>query len=185
MDDLVSRLVRELPDTNRDRYDIAYERGRHQARSSLFGGGLIAGLAGGLVAMFLLDPERGRSRRAELGQRLAALGRDLGRGAGRRGHDLRQRATGAAHELGLPGTPPTNEARRAERRPSIAPRSVSAELRRTDERAGSDDDATARVPVGAGAGTPGTAGARGKTGRTGASGRTAGTREPSRGRLPL
>ena len=28
MDDLVSRLVRELPDTNRDRYDIAYERGR-------------------------------------------------------------------------------------------------------------------------------------------------------------
>jgi len=156
MDDIVSRLIRELPDTNRDRYDIAYSRGRTRARSSLLAGGLVAGFAGGLAAMFLFDPVKGRSRRAELGQRLSALRHDLERVAEGRGKDLRNRAAGTAHELGLPGTPPTNEARRAgaigveeERRAVRAvPRSVGAELRRTDQRV---DDDTVRVGVGAAA----------------------------------
>lgn len=159
MDDIVSRLIRELPDTNRDRYDIAYSRGRAQARSSLLAGGLVAGFAGGLAAMFLFDPAKGRSRRAELGQRLGALRNDLERLAGGRAKDLRNRAAGTAHELGLPGTPPTNDERRAgaigveeERRAVRAvravPRSVGAELRRTDRQV---DDDTVRVGVGAAA----------------------------------
>ena len=156
MDDIVSRLIRELPDTNRDRYDIAYSRGHAQARSSLLAGGLVAGFVGGLAAMFLFDPAKGRSRRAELGQRFGALRNDLERRAGGRARDLRNRAAGTAHELGLPGTPPRNDERRAgaigadERSRAVraVPRSVGAELRRTDQQV---DDDTVRVGVGAAA----------------------------------
>jgi hypothetical protein len=70
MTDLVARVTRELPDTDKDRYDIAYQRGRAQARSSLLFGGLVVGLAGGALGMLLLDPERGAARRAELRRRL-------------------------------------------------------------------------------------------------------------------
>jgi hypothetical protein len=156
MDDIVSRLIRELPDTNRDRYDIAYSRGRAQARSSLLAGGLVAGFAGGLVAMFLLDPANGRSRRAELAQRVGAVRHDLERVTGGRARDLRNRAAGTAHELGLPGTPPSNELRRAEaervdqerRAVRAVPRSVGAGLRATDQQV---DEDTVRVGVGAAA----------------------------------
>ena len=44
MNDVVVRLLRELPDTDKDRYDIAFERGRAQARSSLLFGGMTIGL---------------------------------------------------------------------------------------------------------------------------------------------
>jgi len=40
MEDIVGRLLRELPDTDKDRYDIAFARGRAQARSSLVFSGL-------------------------------------------------------------------------------------------------------------------------------------------------
>ena len=43
MNDVVFRLLRELPDTDKDRYDIAFERGRAQARSSLLFGGMTIG----------------------------------------------------------------------------------------------------------------------------------------------
>ena len=105
MDDLVGRIARELPDTDRSRYDIAYERGRAQARSTLLFGGMALGTAVGAAAMFLLDPTHGRGRRIELGQRLGALGRDVSRTVTGRTTDLRNRAMGAASELGLPGTP--------------------------------------------------------------------------------
>ncbi len=104
MDDLVSRISRELPDTDRDRYDIAYERGRAQARSTLLFGGLALGAAAGAVATLLLDPARGRGRRIELSQRVGAVARRAGRTAQGRVTDLRNRATGKATELGLPGT---------------------------------------------------------------------------------
>ena len=47
MDDVVFRLLRELPDTDKDRYDIAYERGRVRTRSSLLFGGMAIGLVAG------------------------------------------------------------------------------------------------------------------------------------------
>ncbi len=157
MDDLVGRITRELPDTDRSRYDIAYERGRAQARSSMLFGGAALGAIVGAAAMFLLDPTHGRGRRIELGQRLGALGRDLGRAIGGRTTDLRNRAVGAASELGLPGTPnhtASEEAAASERDHGAAipaPRSAGAHLEVTDRL---DDTAvvTIREPVAAGVG---------------------------------
>jgi hypothetical protein len=113
MDDIISRLMRELPDTDKDRYDIAYERGRAQARSSLAAGGLAVGLAAGALLMFLLDPRLGRGRRIELRQRLGGAMNGLRRTLAARQTDLGNRALGAATQLGLPGTPPSNDERRA------------------------------------------------------------------------
>ena len=59
MNDLLARILRELPDTDRSRYDIAYERGRAQARTQLLAGGLVVGAIAGATAMFFLDPVRG------------------------------------------------------------------------------------------------------------------------------
>ena len=109
MDDIVGRLTRVMPDTDKDRYDLAYARGRAQARSSLIAGGLAIGLAAGAALMFLLDPRLGRGRRI----------------------DLRQRIGGAMNGLRrtLAGTPPSNAERRAlEATPTLrtAPRSSVA-----------------------------------------------------------
>jgi hypothetical protein len=91
MEDIVGRLLRELPDTDKDRYDIAFARGRAQARSSLVFSGLAAGLALGSAAMFLLDPQLGRGRRLDLRQRIADAADQLRR-------TLAARRTGHAHE---------------------------------------------------------------------------------------
>jgi hypothetical protein len=109
MSDLVSRVIRELPDTDRDRYDVAYERGRAQARSTKILAGLVTGLTAGVAGMFFLDPERGRSRRAEFGQRLTGLTNDLARTSAGRAKDLRNRAQGFAAEHDLPGSPAGKE----------------------------------------------------------------------------
>jgi hypothetical protein len=153
MDDLVFRLLRELPDTDKDRYDIAYERGRAQARSSLLFGGMTIGFLAGALGLFLLDPVVGGGRRAQLVQRTKAVLRDLQRTVDGRSRDVRNRALGAATELGLPGTPPSNvELREAaaattETLPRHAvrtpPRSAVASVARHDD--GGD-----RVPVAAG-----------------------------------
>ena len=129
MDDIVGRLMRELPDTDKDRYDVAYERGRAQARSSLIAGGLAVGLAAGAALMFLLDPRLGRGRRLDLRQRLGGAVNGLQRTLAARRADFGNRAFGAATELGLPGTPPSNAERRAlEATPTLrtAPRSSVA-----------------------------------------------------------
>ena len=129
MDDIVGRLMRELPDTDKDRYDIAYARGRAQARTTLAAGGLAAGLAAGAAVMVLLDPRLGRGRRIELRQRLSGAMNGLRRTIAARREDIGNRAIGAASELGLPGTPPSNEERRAEeavRSLRTAPRSSVA-----------------------------------------------------------
>ena len=101
MMDLVSRVQRELPDTDRDRYDIAYQRGRAQARSTLLFGGLALGSALGAGVMWLLDPSRGAGRRAQLAQRLAALRNDAARTTGGRAKDVRNRVEGFAIERGI------------------------------------------------------------------------------------
>ena len=97
MDDIVGRLLRELPDTDKDRYDIAFARGRAQARSSLVFSGLAVGLAVGSAVMFLLDPHSGRSRRIDLRQRIADAAAQL-------------RRTVAARRPGLDREPTSNDA---------------------------------------------------------------------------
>jgi gas vesicle protein len=99
--DFLSRLQRELPDTDKDRYDIAYEQGATQARSGLLFGGLLVGALAGAAAMFLLDPARGAGRRAQIASRATGLRNDLARTAAGKGEDLQNRAKGAAVEHGV------------------------------------------------------------------------------------
>jgi hypothetical protein len=99
--DFLSRLQRELPDTGKDRYDIAFEQGAHRARSGLLFGGLLMGAVAGAAAMFLLDPARGAGRRAQLASRATGLRNDLARTAAGKGEDLQNRVHGAAIEHGV------------------------------------------------------------------------------------
>ncbi|MFL5778008.1 MAG: hypothetical protein ACJ761_03595 [Chloroflexota bacterium] len=73
MGELIDRVMRELPDTDRDRYDVAYERGRAQARSIMLFGGMAIGAAVAAVTTYLLDPDRGAGRRAKLAEMLAQV----------------------------------------------------------------------------------------------------------------
>jgi hypothetical protein len=70
MPDLMTRVIRELPDTDRDRYDVAYQRGRAQTRSLYVLVGLVLGGVAGGAATMLLDPERGATRRRGLTEAL-------------------------------------------------------------------------------------------------------------------
>ena len=100
MKDLVARVQRELPDTDRTRYDIAYERGRAQARSGLLVGGLAVGSALGAGLMWLLDPIRGSDRRAQLTARVSGLTSALSRTATAAVGDIQSRVQGAPAERG-------------------------------------------------------------------------------------
>jgi hypothetical protein len=101
MNDLIDRIRRELPDTDKDRYDSAYDRGRAQARSGLLFGGLLLGLLAGAVFMFLFDPRLGTGRRAQIASRATGIRNDLARTAEGRIEDLQNRAKGAAAEAGI------------------------------------------------------------------------------------
>src|SRR4051812_49814141 len=92
----LARLQRELPDTDKDRYDIAYEQGQTQARSGLLFGGMLAGALAGVTAMFLFDPARGAGRRAQLASRVTGLRNNLARTAGGRAGGPPNPARGAA-----------------------------------------------------------------------------------------
>lgn len=87
----VSRVQRELPDTDQDRYDIAYERGHAQARSKLVVAGMAIGSAAGAGLMWLMDPARGAARRAQLGTRLEGLRGAIGERTSGRGSAMRSR----------------------------------------------------------------------------------------------
>jgi hypothetical protein len=74
--------------------------------------GLIGAL-GGAAAAFLFDPQRGRTRRIQLGDRTAALARDLGRGLERRQRAVTSTLAGkaeAARHAGEEGPLPNDEA---------------------------------------------------------------------------
>jgi gas vesicle protein len=103
VEDLISRIQRELPDTDRTRYDIAYARGRTQARSAMFFGGLtLGGLLGGALA-YLLDPDHGQARREGLRVQATARWNDLSRMAEERGRDVRERVSAMKEEMGQDG----------------------------------------------------------------------------------
>jgi hypothetical protein len=114
-----SRVQRELPDTDKDRYDIAYERGRAQSRSGLLFGGLVLGAISGLIGMFVLDPVRGAQRRAAIAARTGSLGgrvTALARTVSDKAKDLPGKAKDAAAERGI--SKPAEAT--AEREPSFA-----------------------------------------------------------------
>ena len=139
MNDVVFRILRELPDTDKDRYDIAFERGRAQARSALLLGGMTIGLVAGALGLFLLDPVVGSERRAQLAKRAKALLDDLqrtiDRGRSRESDVERPEAAGATSAAS-----PKHEVR-------IPPRSAAASVARHTD---ATRDATDRVPVATG-----------------------------------
>lgn len=74
---LMARLERELPDTDRDRYDRAYARGWMRARTVYLAIGIVVGVAAGLGVALLLEPRRGRERREALRRRASGLRRQV------------------------------------------------------------------------------------------------------------
>ena len=102
MNDVVFRLLRELPDTDKDRYDVAYERGRAQARSSLLFGGMTIGLVAGALGLFLLDPVVGSGRRAQLAKRAKTVLNDLQRTIDRGRSRAEQRRVGGMRRVPRP-----------------------------------------------------------------------------------
>jgi hypothetical protein len=105
MKDVIAEVQKQIPGTDKDRYEIAYERGRAQARSALATIGLALGVAAGTAVMFFFDPVMGRRRRALLRDRAVALSNDLSRTAENRVEDIGNRAKGVAAEHDLPGSP--------------------------------------------------------------------------------
>jgi len=109
MKDVIARLQRELPDTDKDRYDVAYERGRAQARSALLGGGLAIGSALGAGLMWLFDPERGSGRRAQLASRVEGFRNRAAQTASGTATDVGNRVQGFAIERGIKQPPAGSE----------------------------------------------------------------------------
>jgi hypothetical protein len=105
MKDVIAEVQKQLPGTDKDRYEVAYERGRAQARSALATVGLVLGVAVGTAIMFFFDPVLGRRRRALLQDRVTALSNDLSRTAENRAEDIGNRAKGFAAEHDMPGAP--------------------------------------------------------------------------------
>jgi hypothetical protein len=69
----ISRLERELPEVERNRYNRAYLRGRAQGRSIWLTVGIAAGVSVGVAAAVLLDPRHGKTRREALKARARSL----------------------------------------------------------------------------------------------------------------
>jgi hypothetical protein len=105
MKDVIAEVQRQLPGTDKDRYDIAYERGKSQARSALTTVGLALGVVAGTALMFFFDPVMGKRRRALLRDKAVAISNDISRTAEDRADDMGNRAKGFAAEHDLPGSP--------------------------------------------------------------------------------
>ena len=78
---VMTRLERELPDTDKDRYDRAFERGRVQTRTIYVGVGVAVGIGAGIVAAVLLDPQRGKARREAIARWKDDVARQAAKGA--------------------------------------------------------------------------------------------------------
>jgi gas vesicle protein len=98
---LVTNLERELPTTDKDRYDRAFQRGRTRARTSFVVVGLGAGIAAGIAGAFLLDPQRGQQRRAAIKSKAKDLGTTVTRQARGTATWTVDRARGIAIERGI------------------------------------------------------------------------------------
>lgn len=125
---IVENLERELPTTDKGRYDRAYSRGWARARTSFVVVGAATGIAAGIAGAWLLDPKQGPRRRAALRARLRGATKDVSGTLSRTATMTSDRARGFAIERGLikPGETekPTAPVRDANGRfaPAAAPR---------------------------------------------------------------
>jgi hypothetical protein len=101
---VIMRLERELPDTDKDRYDRAFERGRVRTRTIYLGVGAAVGIGAGIVAAELLDPQRGKARREAIARLKDDVARRAAKGAkvaSERAQDAVQQARAAAEQRGI------------------------------------------------------------------------------------
>ena len=59
---------------------------------------ILGGLGAGAALMYFMDPERGRTRRAQVQNKMTGLSNDLQRTIEGKSQDLRNRAKGFLHE---------------------------------------------------------------------------------------
>ena len=98
---LVTNLERELPNTDKDRYDRAFGRGFARARTSFVIVGAATGIAAGIAGAYLFDPQRGAHRRNALRTRLRRTTEDVTTQVRRTATLTTDRARGFAYERGL------------------------------------------------------------------------------------
>jgi hypothetical protein len=104
---LLARVERELPDTDKDRYDRAYARGRIQARTVYLALGLAAGVSAGIAAALLLEPRHGRERREALVRRVRGLTSRASSQVGDAGERIRDRVARGPASIGVMDVPET------------------------------------------------------------------------------
>jgi gas vesicle protein len=69
VDEVVRRIERDWPGTDRDRYERAFQRGYARGRSGRLAVGLVLGASAAAAVVYLMDPERGERRRDEVVRR--------------------------------------------------------------------------------------------------------------------
>jgi hypothetical protein len=141
-------LGTDLRGLGRDVKTLRITRQKDQRPSMMPGIAILAGIGGGMAAMFFFDPEEGRRRRALLRDQLHKWVRQLRGAFGGRAADLRNRAGGLAHEVGSAG------AGGVPGEGSIEPISVlgtapdaSSDLAMTDEAAGRGGNSDADTAI--------------------------------------
>ena len=98
---IVETLERDLPTTDKGRYDRAYSRGWARARTGFVIVGAAAGIAAGIAGAFLLDPNNGPRRREALRTKLRSTTEGVTGQLSRTATMATERARGLAVERGL------------------------------------------------------------------------------------
>ena len=98
---IVENLERDLPTTDKGRYDRAYSRGWARARTSFIVVGAAAGIAAGIAGAWLLDPKQGPRRREALRNRVRSTTEGVSGQLSRTATLASDRARGFAIERGL------------------------------------------------------------------------------------
>ena len=98
---IVETLERDLPTTDKGRYDRAYSRGWARARTGFVIVGAAAGIAAGIAGAFLLDPNNGPRRREALRSKVRSTTEGVTGQLSRTATMATERARGLAVERGL------------------------------------------------------------------------------------
>ena len=98
---IVENLERDLPTTDKGRYDRAYSRGWARARTGFVIVGAAAGIAAGIAGAFLLDPKEGPRRREALRSKVRSTTEGVTGQLSRTASMATEKARGLAVDRGL------------------------------------------------------------------------------------
>lgn len=101
VDEVASRIEKSLPDTDKDRYLRAFERGRVQTRTRYVVVGAAAGITAGILGVVFLDPKQGKARRDALAQKATSVGKQVSEQVAGKVKYAQDRARGMAIERGI------------------------------------------------------------------------------------